>query len=264
MNPVAAFHVGDDYTNDQIRFSLGLENLGGIRPSVDARKNLRHLAIMTVAKESARSLVDNPYHDRIEGDVLIYTAQGREGDQQLSGRNKRLLEQYSVPVPFFGFINLGQQTYQFLGLLELLRHYQESQTDRRKTLRKVWVFEFRIHRQPDVIPIDQASAISASLLSESRRQNPLSDHEREVADLPSESQLDNNVASFEVEDLRGHLLQVPPFRFEHLIKELLDVSGFLNVSVTSASGDGGIDITTGSIKYFTLRHSEHVLQRNNF
>src|SRR3989338_2411485 len=130
MNPITAFHVGDVYTNDQIRFSLGLENLGGIRPSIDARKNLRHLAIMTVAKESARSLVENPYHDRIEGDVLIYTAQGREGDQQLSGRNKRLLEQYSVPAPFFGFINLGQQTYQFLGLLELLRHYQESQADR--------------------------------------------------------------------------------------------------------------------------------------
>lgn len=242
MNPVTAFHVGEVYTNDQIRFSLELENLGGIRPSVDARKNLRHLAIITVAEQSARSLAENPYHDRIEGDVLIYTAQGREGDQQISGRNKRLLEQYSVPVPFFGFMNLGQQTYRFLGLLELLRYYQETQADRRRALRKVWVFEFRIHRQPDAIPIDQASAISAALLGESRRQNPLSDHEREVADLPSESQFDNTIVPFEVEDLRGHLLQIPPYRFEHLIKELLDVSGFANASVTSASADGGIDI----------------------
>ena len=63
-----------------------------------------------------------------------------------------------------------------------------------------------------------------------------------MADLPSESQFDNTIASFEVEDLRGHLLQIPPYRFEHLIKELLDVSGFSNTSVTSASGDGGIDI----------------------
>jgi len=242
MNAVTAFHVGEAYTNDQIRFSLGLENLGGIRPSVDARKNLRHLAIMTVAEESARSPAENPYHDRIEGDVLIYTAQGREGDQQLSGRNKRLLEQYTVPIPFFGFINLGQQTYRFLGLLELLRHYQETQADRKRVLRKVWVFEFGIHRQPDVIPIEQASAIFASLLSESRRDNPLSDHEREVTDLPSESEHDSRVPSFEVEDLRGRLLQIRPYRFEHLIKELLDVSGFSNASVTSASGDGGIDI----------------------
>jgi len=242
MNPVTAFHAGEVYTNDQIRFALGLENLGGIRPSVDARKNLRHLAIMTVAEESPRSLVENPYHDRIEGDVLIYTAQGREGDQQISGRNKRLLEQYSVPAPFFGFINLGQQTYQFLGLLELLRHYQEIQTDSTKTLRKVWVFEFRIHRAPEVIPIDRASAISASLLSESRRENLLADQEREVTALRSESQSDDTTTSFEVEDLRSHLLQIPPYRFEHVIKALLDVSGFSNTSVTSASGDGGIDI----------------------
>lgn len=242
MNPVTAFQVGDVYTNDQIRFSLELENLGGIRPSVDARKNLRHLAIITVAEQSARSFADNPYHDRIEGDVLIYTAQGREGDQQISGRNKRLLEQYSAPVPFFGFINLGQQTYRFLGLLELLRHYQEIQTDRRKTFRKVWVFEFRIHTQPAVIPVDQAATISASLLSESRRENLLSDHEREVTGLPSESQPGHTLPSFEVEDLRGHLLQILPYRFEHLIKELVAVSGFSNASVTSASGDGGIDI----------------------
>lgn len=242
MTLVRAFQVNEIYTNDQIRFALGLENLGGIRPSVDARKHLRHLAIMTVAEESARSLAENPYHDRIEGDVLIYTAQGREGDQEISGRNKRLLEQYSVPTPFFGFINLGQQTYRFLGLLELLRHYQEIQTDKRKTLRKVWVFEFRIHKQPDVIPVDQASTISAGLLSESRRNNLFADQERQVATLASESESGNRAAVLKIEDLRSHLLQIPAYRFEHLIKALLDVSGFSNTSVTSASGDGGIDI----------------------
>ncbi len=61
MNTVTEFRVGEHYTNDQIRFSLGLENLGGIRPSVDSRKNLQHLAIMTAAEESARSFAENPY-----------------------------------------------------------------------------------------------------------------------------------------------------------------------------------------------------------
>src|SRR5437773_1557300 len=107
MSVVKEFQVGEHYTNDQIRFALNLENLGGIRPSIDAKKNLRYVAIMTVAEEAGRSLSENPYHDRIEGDVLTYTAQGREGDQQLTGRNKRLLEQYSIPVPFFGFVNVG-------------------------------------------------------------------------------------------------------------------------------------------------------------
>ena len=119
MNVVSEFHVGQHYTNDQIRFSLKLENLGGIRPSIFSDKTLRHIAIMTAAEESRKLICENPYRDRIEDNVLIFTAQGREGDQQLSGRNKRLIEQYVHPIPFFGFINEGNQTYRFLGLLEL-------------------------------------------------------------------------------------------------------------------------------------------------
>src|SRR5204863_120242 len=121
MNNVAYFGVGETYTNDQIRFSLDLENLGGIRPSLDSNRNLRHVAVLTAAEDSERLQTENPYHDRIEGDVLIYTAQGREGDQALTGRNKRLVEQYGVPTPFFGFVNIGRQTYRFLGIIELLR-----------------------------------------------------------------------------------------------------------------------------------------------
>ena len=56
MNIVDKFYVGELYTTDQIRLSLGLENLGGIRPSLNARKNLQHLAIMTAAEDSGRLL----------------------------------------------------------------------------------------------------------------------------------------------------------------------------------------------------------------
>jgi hypothetical protein len=138
MNKVTSFRVGDTYTNDQIRFSLDVENLGGIRPALDASRNVRHVAVLTAAEDSDRLRTENPYHDRVEGDILVYTAQGREGDQALTGRNKRLIEQYKIPTPFFGFINIGRQTYRFLGLLELLRHYQEAQADRRGAVRKVW------------------------------------------------------------------------------------------------------------------------------
>ena|SRR2546429_1123010 len=243
MQPVTVFHVGDLYTNDQIRLSLELENLGGIRPSVDSTKKLRHLAIMTAAQESGRSLAENPYQDRIEGDVLTYTAQGREGDQQLSGRNKRLIEQYTSPIPFYGFINVGRQTYRFLGLLELLRHYQEMQADARRTLRKVWLFEFRIHSRPDLVPIDQASAISASLLSESRKKNPLAEQEREIASISDdEKRIDDSPLLFEIEDVRSCLFQIKPYRFEQFIKIIMEANGFCDVSVTAKSGDGGIDI----------------------
>jgi HJR/Mrr/RecB family endonuclease len=243
MNGVTEFRVGELYTNDQIRFTLDLENLGGIRPSVDARKNLRHVAILTAADESGRIPTENPYRDRIEGDVLLYTAQGKEGDQQLSGRNKRLIEQFTTPAPFYGFINVGKQTYRFLGLLELLRHYQEVQTDARGTLRKVWLFEFRIHRQPEIVPLDQAWTISANLIGDARRQNPLSELEREVSDLPiATSQTADVLMPLEVETLRSRLLQIAPYPFEHFVKSLMESKRFSNVSVTSRSGDGGIDI----------------------
>jgi hypothetical protein len=196
---------------------------------------------MTAAEESGKLSAENPYHDRIEGNILIYTAQGREGDQALTGRNKRLIEQYTVPTPFFGFANIGRQTYRFLGLLELLRHYQESQTDTKGTLRKVWLFEFRIHDQPDVIPLDNAQSISASLLDESRRNSPLGGSEREVVPLPQVGQ-EVVETPVEVEAVRARFFQFAPYDFEHFMKLVLERSGFVRVSVTRASGDGGIDL----------------------
>jgi len=241
VNRVTLFKVGETYTNDQIRFSLDLENLGGIRPSLDGDGRVRHVAVITATEDSGRLLAENPYHDRIEGDVLTYTARGRQGDQELAGRNKRLLEQYTIPTPFFGFANIGRQTYRFLGLLELLRHYQESQADRKGVLRKVWLFEFRIHSRPEVVPLSEARAISASLLAESRRVSPLAGLEREVAPLPRGDDAPT-VPLAGIETVRVRLLQFAPLAFEHFIRRVLEHSGFVKVSVTRASGDGGIDL----------------------
>jgi restriction endonuclease Mrr len=242
MSQVSSFKVGETYTNDQIRFALDVENLGGIRPALDANRNVRHVAILTASDDSGKVKTDNPYNDRIEGDVLTYTAQGREGDQELTGRNKRLVEQYTVPTPFFGFTNLGRQTYRFLGLLELLRHYQETQADKRGSTRKVWLFEFRIHTSPDIVPIDQAMSIMASLLAESRRSNPLTTLDREVADSVEEESSNEFPRAQDLETTRASLLQIAPLEFEHFIKSVMERSGFVSVSVTRASGDGGVDL----------------------
>jgi restriction endonuclease Mrr len=242
MNNVDSFRVGERYTNDQIRLSLDLESIGGIRPALDSQKNVRHVAVITAAEESGKLRSENPYQDRIEGDVLVYTAQGREGDQQITGRNKRLIEQYSLPTPFLGFINLGKQTYRFLGLLELIRHYRETQADKSGNLRKVWVLEFLIHRNPEIVPITEAGAISAALLAESRKNNPLLPLEREVS-VDSEKQPSTTPEAYlELEQLRSRFLQISPFGFEQFIKDVMEASGFREVSVTAASGDGGIDI----------------------
>ncbi|MEK6303717.1 MAG: restriction endonuclease [Acidobacteriota bacterium] len=242
MTKVSSFTVGEIYTNDQIRFALDVENLGGIRPALDAGRNVRHVVVLTAAENSGRLKTENPYHDRIEGDVLIYTAQGREGDQELKGRNKRLVEQYAIPTPLFGFVNLGRQTYRFLGLLELLRHYQENQTDRKGNIRKVWLFEFGIHGVPEVVPIAEAKTITASLLAQSRRNNPLASLDREVAVSLESHSPEPTLPIAEIENVRVRLLQIAPLDFEHFIKRVMERSGFVGVSVTRASGDGGIDI----------------------
>jgi len=241
MNDLTFFKVGETYTNDQIRFALDLQNVGGIRPALDSKRNIRHVAIMTTVEESGRVPEENPYHDRIEGNILIYTGQGREGDQVLTDRNKRLIEQYATPTPYFGFTNIGRQGYRFLGLLELLRHYQESQADKKGNLRKVWVFEFRIHDKPEVVPIEDALSISASILAESRRENPVGSPEREVAPLPDDHD-GAEAAPVERETVRVRLFQFTPFDLEHFIKLVFERTGFVQVSVTRATGDGGIDV----------------------
>ncbi len=242
MNSITSFVVGKTYTNDQIRFALDLENLGGIRPSLDAGRNVRHVAIMTSSEESGMIQSENPYRDRIEGDILVYTAQGREGDQELTGRNRRLIGQYLSPTPFFGFSNIGRQTYRFLGLLELLRHYQEKQFDRKRSLRTAWVFEFRIHSEPAVIPIDQAQAISATLLGESNRINALGSMERELEAPVSSPRPFEEGATVQIEAVRSTIFGFGAYEFEHFIRSVLERSGFVQVSVTPASGDGGVDV----------------------
>lgn len=243
-NDVSEFIVGQLYTNDQIRFTLHVENLGGIRPAVDGRGSVKHIAVLTAVEDLSKTIHDNPYHDRIESDVLIYTAQGREGDQQLRGRNKRLIEQYSIPVPIFGFVNVGRQRYRFLGLLELLRHYQETQADSNRLLRRVWLFEFRIHSNPVTVPVEQASAICATLLMESRQQSGWSPEESSIVDdtndPPSATQPRDPT---EIERIRSSLLRLAPYSFEEFLRGVMEHSGFSQIAVTRKSGDGGIDLS---------------------
>ena len=243
MNDLQQFVVGQKYTNDQIRYALNLENLGGIRPSVGKGSQLQHLAVMTALETARKRKQENPYEDRIEGDVLLYTASGKEGDQKLEGKNKRLLEQYSSHVPFYGFANEGRQVYQFLGLLELLRHYKEAQLDKSGSLRTVWIFEFRIHRQLELVPIKHAQSLSAQLIAESRTKTPLAPDDQTVIIVPPPEKDRERVAYVEAEQVRSALLTVNPFKFEHLLKDLVTKRGFRNVVVTKSTGEGGIDLS---------------------
>ncbi|MGB8065730.1 MAG: restriction endonuclease [Candidatus Sulfotelmatobacter sp.] len=194
------------------------------------------MAIITSDEDCARSISRNPYADRIENDVLTFTAAGREGNQALSGMNKRLVEQYEIPTPFFGFANTGRQTYRFLGLLQLLRHYPDVQADRKGKLRNVWMFEFRIHSLPTVVRIQDARETVNLLFPGANSENRSNDDQETC---PSEVRTQD---SLRIESIRSQMLSISPRDFEHLVAGLFAASGFIEVRTTQYQGDGGIDV----------------------
>jgi hypothetical protein len=245
---ITKFQVGQRYTHEEVYSTLGVGNAGGIRPCVGKDKELRRLVVMTSVPD-ARILSENPYHDRIEGDVLVYTAAGREGDQAVAGANRRLASQLDAPFPIYGFSNIdhrrdsphGKRRWEFLGLLQYTRHYPELQVDARNQPRDAWVFEMLIHRSPEAVPVEHDTTISAKVIASSPV--PSAPDERELAQNGhAEAGGSQAQDSIQIESLRRQLLGLRPERFEHLIKLVLEASGFSKVAVTRYSQDGGIDV----------------------
>ena len=83
------FEVGEQYSAAEIQQHLEVGNAGGIRVSLDNKRQVRRIVLLTAAP-TAKIERENPYYDRIEGDVFVYAAAGLHGDQTLGGVNKRL------------------------------------------------------------------------------------------------------------------------------------------------------------------------------
>lgn len=245
------FRVGDLYSSEEIQEGLRVGNAGGVRVSAADNRVVSRVVVMT-SLLSNRQVKENPYHDRIEGDVLIYTGAGREGDQSLSGVNRRLPQQLTLEFPIYGFEiigsrrnkSLGPKRWRFLGLLQYLRHYLSTQLDAQGLLRQVWVFEFRIHREPSVVPVSNDSEISRQVIAAGKDGGDADVDDREIVteNFPEDEAARQRERATVIESLRGRLLAVSPQRFEHLIKELLQRTGFERVDVTKYSQDGGIDV----------------------
>lgn len=203
------------------------------------------------SEATGKVLRENPYHDRVEGDVLVYTAAGREGRQDFSGINRHLLGQRDVPFPIYCFCNigsrrnvkLGPRRWRFLGLLQYLRHFTETQIDARGQRREALVFELCIHSDPKQVPIRHELELSALACSKPRAGNGQDASERDV--VVSSSVVSSSapvVDNFLAENIRRGLLVLNPERFEHIVKDALTATGFERVSVTRFTADGGIDV----------------------
>ena len=100
------FQVGQLYSNEEIYSSLGVGNAGGIRIKSNPLGNVKR-AVLFTSIPTPRQLLENPYKDRIEGDVLVYTGTGRSGDQAISGPNARLQQQAERGFPIYGFAQVS-------------------------------------------------------------------------------------------------------------------------------------------------------------
>ncbi len=248
---IDTLEVGHLYSNEEIFKSLKVGNAGGIRLSLVDKAVVR--AVVMTSEQNFHGARENPYHDRLEGGVLTYTAAGKLGQQTLAGMNSRLIEQktFNFPIHAFSLIasrrdkSVGPNHWKYLGLLEYLRHYPDTQLDAEGKVRKVWLFEFRIHNEQGPVPLASDAVVSSKVLIASRLQSSNNDDDDEIVDESDRRQTED----FErIEQVRGKLLAMEPRGFEFFIKNLLVHCGFSDVCVTRFSADGGVDVNarTGS------------------
>jgi HJR/Mrr/RecB family endonuclease len=236
--------VGDYYTNDQIKYAFEVSNLGGIRPRIN-NKELEYIVLITSA-EKKKSIIKNPYADKIEEDILTYTGSGLKGNQEISGVNKRILEQKEKPIPIIGFLKEGINKYKFIGFLFLLRNYQDYQLDNQGDLRLAWIFEFQIFSDLPVLKIENLKVNFIPLYNKFKKEILPEDTIIETL-LPQKEdkklsiKLDQETLK-DIESLKKNFLTIDPYEFEALMAKIIEHTGFSNVEVTKKSGDDGIDV----------------------
>jgi HJR/Mrr/RecB family endonuclease len=258
-----AFVVGSLYSSDDIQTWLAIGNAGGVRVCLDDESNVRRMAILTSVPD-ARQSSENPYHDRTEGDILVYTGAGREGDQLLAGINKRIPQQLEQHFPIYGFQiigsrrdrSIGKNRWKFIGLLEYIRHYPEYQVDVRNEMRQVWLFEFFVHTEPSAILVSDDKKIAQELLIASSLQRQSTPDDRAIVSPDAEGNIESDRRNaVEIETERVRLLQLSPQEFEHEIQATLTATGFERVQVTKYSQDGGIDVNAyTSLRMWPIRN----------
>ncbi len=243
----STLQVGQAYSNEEIYRSLGVGNAGGIRIKASPLGHVQR-AVLFTSIPTPRQLLENPYKDRIEGDVLVYTGTGRSGDQVISGPNARLQQQVEHGFPIYGFVQISSRRattgdnkrWQFLGLLEFLRCNREQQMDAEGQWRSAWVFELFVHSSMTEVAVDADQA--AADLARSVSDWQLKPLDQEIPEHTTTASSLSSVGIEVLEPIRKRLLAFEPRRFELFVRDLLVRTGFEQVEVTRFSQDGGIDV----------------------
>jgi hypothetical protein len=142
----AAVMVGDElvqpgraFTNAELMRTFGCSNSGGMRRSTATNTLL-------IISHSSGTRDKQPYDDKWQDGVLLYTAMGMVGDQDLTrGQNVTLAQSESNGVMCLLFESPEQNQYVFVGRVVLASAPVEGrQPDATGVDRRVWLFPLRL------------------------------------------------------------------------------------------------------------------------
>jgi len=133
--------AGDVLSNRQISRVFNVCTRRGIRYSGNLRTGINHVVLTTVLNKTPEEMVENPYNDRFIGESLLYTGEGRFGDQQMTRGNLALKMQMEKHFPIFVFEKKAPGKYMFLGQYNVVSVETEKQCDAHGKIRNVFIFK---------------------------------------------------------------------------------------------------------------------------
>lgn len=147
MLSIETLDIGQKLTNVELYEVFGCGNSGGMRRA----KKTNSLIIIS-------SHVESIYEDRWDGDVLLYTGMGLNGDQSLDFNQNKTLNESSVNgVQVYLFEQFKVNEYTYLGPVELSgKPYTEQQPGQDGQIRTVYIFPLKLKVGERYI--DQATA----------------------------------------------------------------------------------------------------------
>ena len=159
------------YSNKEIMDIFKCDNNRGIRVS------LKTNSIVLINKFRSRKET-NPYQDTPMNNngELLYTGEGKVGDQKISGGNKRVVQSHTNGMRLFYFESYKSNEYTFKGEVVYLNHEFAEEKDLKDNKRKVVKFSLRLRNESDLIFISdeafekQLEKVEKELASKSKKE----------------------------------------------------------------------------------------------
>ncbi|MEM2987539.1 MAG: YDG/SRA domain-containing protein [Candidatus Bathyarchaeia archaeon] len=134
---------GDILSNHEILKIFDVCAQRGIRYNGNLQKGIRHVVLITILHKTREESLRDPYYDRLEGNFLLYTGEGRVGTQKMVRGNLVLKRQMTEGYPVFVFEKKSPGKYMFLGRYNVFSVNVEIQPDIKGQRREVFVFKLK-------------------------------------------------------------------------------------------------------------------------